>query len=71
VKTTKKKRRTQLSYQRLFELEVRIARRADELVRMATNPCSSLECWLRAEREVFAAIVSLRSFRAVRARVEI
>ncbi len=41
--------------QALFELELRIARRADELATMAASVHDrNLECWLRAEREVLA-----------------
>jgi hypothetical protein len=69
MKTIKKKRRTQFghSHQLLYELELRVARRADELVETARSiPSRSLECWLRAEREVLAELSSLRSFRAFR-----
>ncbi|MDB6128200.1 MAG: hypothetical protein JWM35_2096 [Verrucomicrobia bacterium] len=40
----------------LFEWELRIARRADVLARTVLSlPSRNLECWLRAEREFFAA----------------
>ncbi|MDB6094413.1 MAG: hypothetical protein JWM32_1975 [Verrucomicrobia bacterium] len=60
MNTKKKTRRAQpgSSKGKLFELELRIARRADELVKTARSiPGRSLECWLRAEREVFADVI--------------
>jgi hypothetical protein len=44
-------------YQVLFDLELRIARRADQLAQ-ATGAIRSrnLECWLRAELEVFSEL---------------
>jgi hypothetical protein len=41
--------------QELFKMELRIARRADELVRtLAPFPGRDVDCWLEAEREVLA-----------------
>lgn len=38
----------------LFEVECRIARRADELIRQPGVEASpALECWLQAEREIW------------------
>jgi hypothetical protein len=40
----------------LFELQLRVARRADELARGERSPpCSDLELWTAAEREILAA----------------
>ena len=71
MKTRKKKRRVQLELlnERLFALELRVARRADALVEATQSiPRRSLECWLTAEREVLADVSSLRSFRVFRTR---
>ena len=39
---------------KLFELELRIAQRADELVRLfGTDPTQALKQWRQAEREVW------------------
>lgn len=39
----------------LLELELRVARRADELARQAPDEKPlNLECWLQAEAEIFA-----------------
>ena len=45
----------------LFQMERRIARRADELARTeGTNPFSTLEHWHRAEAEVWDRPLTLR-----------
>lgn len=45
---------TQNSPDELFEVELRIAQRADELVRLhGTDPVHALEHWRQAEREVW------------------
>ena len=59
----KKEVQFEFSTQMLFELELRVARRADELVKTALSiPGRSLECWLRAEREVFGEMLSSELF---------
>jgi hypothetical protein len=64
AKKRKNRNRFNFSKQRLFQLELRIARRADELMQRAfVLPARSLECWLRAEHEVLAEILPLASFR--------
>jgi hypothetical protein len=45
----------------LFEVELRVARRADELARTQGPGTASPECWLRAEREVFGEPVAASS----------
>ncbi len=41
----------------LMELELRVARRADELTRTSSMEAPlSLECWLRAEAEIFSGV---------------
>jgi hypothetical protein len=43
----------------LFELERKIARRADQLTRTAGNDREqALACWLQAEREIWNATVT-------------
>lgn len=45
----------------LFEMERRIARRADELTRQfGTKPLSALDHWRRAEEEVWSGRLDLR-----------
>jgi hypothetical protein len=44
----------ELSDEALFDLELRISRRADELAKAAANRERSLECWLQAERDIMA-----------------
>ena len=45
----------------LFQMERRIARRADELARtVGTNPHSTLEHWQRAESELWDRPLTLR-----------
>jgi hypothetical protein len=45
----------------LFEMERRIARRADELTRQfGTHPLSALDHWRRAEEEVWNSPLNLR-----------
>ncbi len=46
----------------LTDLELRIARRADELVRASGQSGGLLEWWLQAEAEVLSEIPSLRRF---------
>jgi hypothetical protein len=43
----------QLQWAVLDDLELRVARRADELMREGVSPTElKLECWLRAEQEI-------------------
>ena len=45
----------------LFQMERRIARRADELTRtLGTNPLSALDHWRRAEAELWDRPLTLR-----------
>lgn len=41
----------------LVDLELAVARRADELARLESrrSPAGDVSCWMRAEREVFTA----------------
>jgi hypothetical protein len=61
MRTLKKRRKVAARYsnRKLYQLELRIARRADELLKAALFISGqSLECWLRAEREVFGEVES-------------
>ena len=44
----------ELSDEALFDLELRIPRRADELAKAAANGERDLEHWLQAERDILA-----------------
>jgi hypothetical protein len=44
----------ELSDEALFDLELRISRRADELAQAAPNGERNLEHWLQAERDIIA-----------------
>jgi hypothetical protein len=44
----------EISDRALFDLELRISRRADELAKAAANGERRLEYWLQAEREIMA-----------------
>lgn len=52
----------------LFRVELRIARRADELARLyGTDPVHALDPWRQAEREMFGILAATaRHFRRVR-----
>ena len=55
MNTAKNKKTPAAEFAELFEWELRIARRADELAKTVLSlPGRNLECWLRAEREFFA-----------------
>ena len=72
AKNKTKRSRFKFSNRLLLELELRIARRADELMKSAfLAPARSLECWLRAEREVLAEILPLASFNVPRTRIDV
>jgi hypothetical protein len=44
----------------LFQVEQKIARRADDLMRQpGSGPGHALECWLQAEREIWGAIAAV------------
>lgn len=50
----------------LLELELAVARRADELARLGSErtPAEDVSCWMRAERDVLAKTISAeRSWR--------
>jgi hypothetical protein len=56
MNTARNKKTPVAEFAELFEWELRIARRADELAKTILSfPGRNLECWLRAEREFFAA----------------
>jgi hypothetical protein len=44
----------ELSDEALFDLELRISRRADELAKAASNGERNLELWRQAERDIMA-----------------
>lgn len=47
------------SYDALLDLQLRVARRADELTKAPANAAPlQLECWLQAEAEIFSSLES-------------